>query len=505
VLDVQTEFNVRDWQFAGPVERAYERSTAPVTMIVGPTGGGKTTGSARRCLRVATWQHASPVDGVRRARILCLCPTYRRAWDTVMPSYFKEYPKTMGEFRGSRGDPADHIFDTQMMIGGVASQVHVEVLFRAVNDLDVEEFFRGFEITGLWAPEADTNEDLPAVLSLGANRCGRYPEPDHRPDPDTVDGPAWSGIWGDANAPIIGTHFHNRFYLKRMVNGDPAPASDRLLRQPSGFSANAENLQNLRKIRPDYYADMAKKLEKYDVGRLIGNKPGFGRHGQPVHPNFDEDTHMATRSLDVDPHLPVWIGVDAGSGAMTPAATFSQRTYAGQWRTIAEVFLGKDQMNTEQFGEAIRQVMNSRFRAAKGAMLCIDPAAAAQTPGSQFTTAMALQHETGIEAQLAPTNAPKHRRSAIDKLFLKFVGAREPAKLIDPSCVGLLQGYAGGFHYRKSSQTTLQVSPHKNEFSHVCEADEYAALTIEGLDPTEGPFIRPDGEGGHDAPRPIYD
>ena len=156
----EQQLDVRRWEFAGPVERAYELSRQPVAMIVGPTGGGKSTGSARRCLRVATWQHASPRDGVRRARILCICPTYRRAWDTVMPSYFKVFPQTLGMFRGARGDPADHIFETEVMMGGVRTRLHVEVLFRAVQEMDIEEFLRGFEFTALWLPEADTNGDL---------------------------------------------------------------------------------------------------------------------------------------------------------------------------------------------------------------------------------------------------------------------------------------------------------------------------------------------------------
>jgi hypothetical protein len=88
------------------------------------------------------------------------------------------------------------------MIGGQRASLHVEVLFRAVNDLDIEEFFRGFEFTAIWLPEADTNGDLAAILSLGSNRAGRYPEPDDRPGHRPS---AYAGIFGDANAPMIGS------------------------------------------------------------------------------------------------------------------------------------------------------------------------------------------------------------------------------------------------------------------------------------------------------------
>ncbi len=500
-LQLRDQVDLRRWTFAGPVAEAYEVSRAPIAMIEGPTGGGKTTASSRRYVRVATWQQPSPRDSVRRARIVCICPTYRRAWDTIMPSYFKVYPQTMGEFRGSRGDPADHTFDMVVNIRGQPSRLHVETLFRAVNDLDIEDFFRGFEFTAIHLPEADTNADLPQILSLGSNRVGRYPEPEDRPDGGE---PGYSGIFGDANAPMIGTAYHTRFHLKRMPDGGRAPVTDRLFRQPGGFSANAENMANLRRIRPDYYAHMATQLDAYDIGRMINNRPGYGRHGQPVHPNFDQDRHVAIRSLEVDRFSPVYVGIDAGSNAMIPAATFSQRAYSGQWRTLAEIYLPDGQMTTEELGGEIRRIIETRFQHAPGAMLCLDPAAGGANAASEFTTAQALQHYTGIEAQLAPTNVPKDRRAAIDRLFRKSVGPGEPAKIIDPDCIGLIQGYAGGFHYKRRGQV-VGLSPEKNRFSHVVEADEYAALTVEGIGPVEGRFIRQDGEGGHDAPRPIYD
>ena len=84
-----------------------------------------------------------------------------------------------------------------------------------------------------------------------------------------------------------------------------------------------------------------------------------------------------------------------------------------------------------------------------------------------------------------------------------MVGPGESAKLIDPACIGLIQGYAGGFHYKRRGQV-VALTPDKNRFSHVVEADEYAALTIDGLDPSEGRFIRLDGAGVYDGPRVIY-
>ena len=151
--------------YAGPVAQAYEHNRAAVSVIVGPTGGGKSQASARRILRVALMQHPSPRDGVRKCRITCVAPTYRILWDTAIQSYLKVFPKTWGKWMGAQGDPASHIWRANF--GGQV--VHVEVIFRALRDESAEEFVRGRETTGWWFPEMDTMaaEDL---LSLAINR-----------------------------------------------------------------------------------------------------------------------------------------------------------------------------------------------------------------------------------------------------------------------------------------------------------------------------------------------
>jgi hypothetical protein len=503
-LPAEQQIDLRDWRnFAGPVARAYEFDRAPLVMIEGPVGGGKTTASNRRYLRVATWQQPSPRDGKRKARILVICPTYRRAWDTIIPSYKKVYPENLGDgFKGSRGDPADHHFWVNLSVDGAPTVVDIEVLFRAVNDLDIEDFMRGFEVTAIHLPEADTNGDLDQLLSLGRTRIGRYPEPEDRREDMK---PGYAGIFGDANAPIIGSPFYRRFHDRLMPDGVPAPREDRLFRQPGGLSPKAENMANLRKINPNFYVDMAKAVDKYDFGRMVNNRPGFGRHGQPVHPNFDNDVHVSPSPLEVDRFTPIYIGVDAGSGTLKPAATFSQRSVGGQWRTLDEIFLPEsEQMTTQEICAEIRRKMDTRFQHAQGALLCMDPAAMSRPSNSEFTTAQEYQHYAQIEAQIAPSNKPEHRRSAMDKLFKRWVGPGRPAKIIDPGCVGLIGGYTGGFHYKKNVGG-VQATPAKNDYSHVCEADEYAALTVEGIGPSEDRFIRPDGTGAHTELKVILD
>ena len=497
------------WGYAGPVARAYEHAQGPVEMIQGPLGGGKSTASAHRCLRVATWQHPSPVDGIRKAKIVCVAPTYRRAWDQVIPTFFETFPREGPGvlWQAARNDPADYTLDRRVRVGGGDWQrLQVIVQFRAIREgQTVEDFFRGYQFTALWLPEADTNVYLDEILSLGASRAGRYPLPPDRPLDRKA---AYVGIFGDSNAPVIGSPFHRRFHLRQMPDGSPSPKTDRLWRQPSGFSSKAENLHNLNRIRKDYYQYMAGQLDKYDVNRLLKNMPGFSRDGEPVHPNFDPDTHCVDH-IEVDPFSMVIISVDAGSNTMKPAAVFWQRGYGGQWRAFAEIYLPEgEQLNTEDFCARIRATLQRHFpnrKPSQGVIIIVDPAAMTPNAASQYNTAVEIQAYTRIEVQPAPTNDPASRRGALDARFKKFVAPGEPMIVIDKeNCPGLVSGLGGGFHFKRFGKT-LRERPEKNAYSHVCEAAEYGPLGFEGMDASASPFIRPDGEEGYGSLVGIYE
>jgi hypothetical protein len=473
-----------EWGYAGPVARAYELSDAPVAVIVGPTGGGKSTGSARKVLRAALKQHPSPRDQVRRCRICVVTPTYPKAWDTVIPSYKKVIP--WGDWKGSPGRPADHrfSFDAPLPRGGTG-RVDVEVMFRATKDVDLEEFVRGLEVTGWWIPEMDTL-DSEHLISLTSNRVGRYPEPDDRV---MTDAPAWAGVFGDANAPVVGGWFHERFYLH------PKPG-DAFFRQPSGFSPRAENLQNLRKIRSDYYAWLASGMEDYDIGRLIGCKPGFSRFGKPVYEIYDDEEMTAPGPLKANPNALLVIGADCGN-TLKPAASFKQRAYSGQHRTLAEICPGDQQMDIITFGQEIRRIKDSQFGDVEHAIIIADPSAAAKAATSQegLTYAAILQGASGIEVQLAPTNDPGLRRAALRNAMKRRCAPDGPGILIDPRCTGIRKSLSGGHRFRKVGNS-YAPTPEKGDESHPAEAEEYASLWIEGLGGVSGALIPPHAGAG---------
>lgn len=450
-------------------------------------------------------QHPSPRDGVRKCRITCVAPTYRILWDTAIQSYLKVYPKEWGKWTGAKGDPAEHVFDLQL--GG--AKVHIEVFFRALREESAEEFVRGRETTGWWFPEMDT---MPAedLLSLAVNRVGRYPEPDDRLEPEQAEAmglpPAWKGVFGDANAPVMGSWFHDKFYLRRENRDGFYVQPPGLLGSASeGYTQNpqAENLHNLRRIDPDYYLNMAAKMSEYDIARLLMCLPGWPRHGKPVYAGFRDGWHVSKGLLLPQRGRKLIIGADAGQ-TFRPAATFSQLTWSGQRQVMAEISPVTQPLDIDEFAREIRRIKETVFANVDEAEIVVDPAAkAGMVHNRQISHAQWLQAATEIAVRLAPTNKIDQRISRIEQRLKNGVGGGEPALLIGNNCTGLIAAYSGGYHYQKSGDAYRPL-PEKNEHSHEADADQYAELGVSGLGAAGG-FIPPSQAPSHNGPGVIYD
>lgn len=472
----------RDYsRYAGPVAQAYGWSQADVAVIVGPTGGGKSTESARRVLRAAQWQHVSPRDGERKCRVAVIAPTYRRLWDQVIPSYKKEINPAWklrdgtGGFTGAKGDPADHHFHVKCPDGIWA---RIEVLFRAVGDGDLEDFFRGFEVTAYWLPEMDTHANGD-ILSFAANRVGRYPEPEDRPEPRPGMAPAYAGVWGDANAPEIDDWFFNRFWLP-----GGRQAGDRVFIQPSGFSPQAENMHNLRKIRVDYYDHKRTTHEGWAIRRFLENRPGYSRHGLPVHDMFDLQRMVTETSFNALAGEPMVIGADMGN-TLFPAATFLQRVMR-QVRSLGEVNTvghSASGMDIVEFSVECRRMRETKFSHVSDVFFVVDPSAITRSVlNRQTTLAAVLQGETGIEVLLAPSNDPVARRSALDQVLKRNASPGEPGFLVSgPDCPELVKALAGAYHFAKRGAKQAATPNKVHPYCDIAEGCQYGVLGMEGL------------------------
>lgn len=476
--------------------RAYELSNEATSVIIGPTGGGKTESSVRRILRIARSQHPSPKDGIRKCRIVCVGPTYRDLWDKAIPSYWKVFPKSMGQWTGGKGDPATHIMDLNLveMVNGkrVETSLHIEVWFRAKgSEQNLEDFVRGLECTAWWLQEMDQLDA--SILSLVSNRVGRYPEPEDRWDPeDPIHAahikamgwkPAFKGVWGDSNMPVIDSWLDKlAFKLKGLGRG--------LFLQPPGLlddgtvNPKAENLHNLRRIDPRTYAALAEGMLKapdgngqYDVDRLLKCKRMHDRRGRPVYDIFVE-TDVKVTGLTADPNQLLIIGADTG-GTLKNAAVFMQPRRNGGVNCLAEISPRERQLTLTEFSHEILSILSMRFYTCRHVLLVIDPAAKAKMVDGIFHQDISywqfLMAQTGLDTVPASTNDPGLRRTA----------GKRPMKeknhlFIDADfCPDLMAALGGGYHFRKVGDA-VSPEPAKNDYSHVAEAYEYGCLQIDG-------------------------
>ena len=465
---------------AGPVAKAFETNGEALSFAIAPTGAGKTESSARRILRIARSQHPSPKDGIRKCRIVCVGNTYRDLWDKAIPSYLKVFNKDYGHWQGGKGDPASHVMDFVMWENGVAIPLHIEVWFRAKSsDQSLEDFVRGLECTCWWLQEMD---QLPeAILSLTSNRCGRYPEPDDRWDPEYVAAMGWSpafiGVWGDSNMPVLDSWLHRAaFVLKTFGKGlflqPPALLPD------GSVNPRAENLHNLRKIRADYYEWLASTMEAYDIGRLLMLKPSFDRRGQPVHMNFDRARHVLP-GIQFDPYAPLVIGCDTGN-TLKHSAIFGQPRRDGGANILHEISPKGRQCNLEEFAQEILLVLKLRGWRPRQITMVVDPSARARMVAAggadrSISYAHYLAALTGLDVELADTNDPGLRRTSLGSMLKK-----EPGVYIDEGyCPDLIAALEGGYCF---SMIGGAVSPNiiKNDYSHLGEGCEYLTLKLNG-------------------------
>lgn len=430
-----------------------------------------------------------------------VCPTYRIAWDSVIPSFLKVFPQkadrnpgesswsvktgnTEATWKGAQGDPANYT----LRIGGTGPDgrgpVELEVRIRAVQDVDLDEFFRGKECTAFWLPEFDTHEQK-AILSYCVNRVGRFPEPDDRPL--NAPEPAYAGVWGDANTPTIGSWFQKDFYSQSKE--DLAAKGISFHKQPpgydpdspDGFHAQAENAANLRRIRPDYYRNMAAGMEEHDVRRLLQCKLTYGRMGKPVHPAFDETVHVGPADMEPDPDAVVMIGIDVD---LHGAAQFGQRGTFGSWKVFAEVVAADapdGEMDVIEFSDAIVATLKQHFPRCKKAIIVGDPAMMARSNlNRSLNFATELQARTKITVVRAPSNDPVMRRGAMARPLKRRNGI-----VWHPRCTWSITAMNGGFHYPQKGNTTSRVAK-KNEYSAIGEAGEYMVMGGEGIEDRAG-------------------
>jgi hypothetical protein len=346
--------NATGLRFPGPVAQALYHDDAPVVAICGPVGSGKTTTVIYSRLRRARAMPRSVIDGVRRYKLLGLRETYRQLWSSTIPSYLETIPKALGTWAGGRGAPVSHTVAFEDEFGPIEWVTE----FMAFGD-DIVGSMRGIQTVDMWLNEADT---VPVeALTTGIGRIKRWPGRKHfegyAPPFDS-----WGQIVCDQNAPDRDNWTFQVFFDEDGRRRVEAELGIRISfhNQPGGRDPGAENLSNLP---GDYYTTQVATMRMAGRGdmiaRMVDNRVTYLRAGDPVFKReFNPAIHVARQRLEVDPGLPLLIGLDQG---FLGAAVVAQKPAPGRWRILGALMFPRERLMAREFGNRLRDLLDAHW------------------------------------------------------------------------------------------------------------------------------------------------
>jgi intein/homing endonuclease len=396
----------------------------------------------------------SHVIVTRRNNIVSLSSqSYRQLCDTTIKTFMDWFPSSIfGNYRVT-----DHTYFITNFPG-----VEIEVMFRALDRPDQVSNLLSLELTGAWFNEA---REIPAAIIVAMDgRINRYPS-------IRDGGCTWAGIILDSNPPDDDSYLYKMFEVVKPDNWE-------MFKQPSGLSAQAENLKHLAK---NYYIDLAKGKDDMYIRVYIHGQYGYMISGKPVFTNFVDSTHVSRTVLEPIKGLDLLIGLDFG---LQPACTIGQITPFGQLRILDE--LVSDGMAIRQF--CINQLLPLLRQKYFGfnIMGFGDPAGIARAPTDESTCFDVLHSDEIGLSNISPatTNAIVPRVNAVDR-FLSTMVKGEPGFLLSPNCNYLRKALNGGYHYAlektfRSGEQEAKMVPVKNFSSHICFTAETMVLTPTG-------------------------
>ncbi len=411
--------------------------------IVGPVGSGKTTGLFFKLVRMAKLQKPGP-DGVRRTRAVVVRNTAPQLRDTTIVSWnywFKD--GQAGTWRATESKFTLRFDD-----------VECEVLFRPLDTPDDVARVLSLEVTFAILDEF-VQIPMEIVDALSA-RLGRFPS--------MKDGGATNwGMWGSSNPSTEDNPWFD--YLHENL-----PENARYFLQPSGFSAGAENLDNLPGGR-EYYTNQAKGKSLAWVKQFIEAEWGYSIAGKPVVPTFNPDMHVSPSPLKFDPMQPIVIGFDPGIGGS--AFIFGQEDLHGRLRVYGE--LVQNGMGAERLiSERLKPYLRRRFPNAR-VLIAPDPASANRGQSNEKSVVDVLRKHFDVKYDTNNRLAP--RLDAIEHYTTRLTDVG-PALLIDgKECPVLVRALKGGWRFMLDPKKDIikGADPEKNAYSHPGDAFGYLA------------------------------
>jgi hypothetical protein len=464
----------------------HKNNTSKVKIIKGHVGSGKSTMSCQESFRIMM---LTPVcrDGVRRARWLCIRNTYAELEMTTIKTWMYWFPEDyFGRlYKKSPMRQEMKFYDKDGIL------CEFEVYFVSMDrDEDVKKVL-SLELTGFYVNEL---REIPysVVQVLLTRLTCRYPSKEQLGlAVDYEQKLYYQCIIADTNAPNI------RHWIKDaedsppsnwiFYNQPPAMVPAPLDNVPRGTTDSPYVVTNgLGRwiINPDRenragstdadIIDMASSIDEETFKVYVLSEYGSNFSGKPVHYEYSSQMHYAKTVINMQPGFPVYLGWDFGA---TPAVVVMQLVggrmlvidnWQAEWSDL-ESFL--DNVFLPEW--------NTKYAAYKGGNYIStgDPA------GTNIVShEIQTLNRRGIKTSPAFTNDPSTRRAALSQWLNKNVNG-QPGLQVSLHCDFINEGLSGGFMYKKinifsSGRVKFHEVPDKNEYSHSCEAAEYALMPL---------------------------
>lgn len=429
-----------------PTVRDFLVSTAFANWLVGPVGGGKTTGMLFKIIKMAKEQRRGP-DGLRKFRACIVRNTANQLSDTTLKSWEQWFPDGQ----------AGYFKRTERTFYLEFDDVRAEVLFRPLDGPDDVRRLLSLEVNVICFDEF--REIDPEVYAAATGRVGRYPsKKDGGPYKD--DGSPNFGVFGATNPPAL-----DSFWGDLLLN---PPDNAKVFFQPDGLGPDAENLDNL----PDgYYTNLCEGKSEDWIDVYVRGKLGRSLSGQPVFSSFNADAHVAKTVMTPFNYgdNPLIIGMDFG---LTPAAVIGQFTSNG--RAVIYDEMVSDGMGALRFArEKLKPLLANKYPNMK-ALIVGDPAGQQRAQTDERSVFDILRTE-GFKVVAAKTNNIVARIAAVDAYLNRQVDGKS-GFLVAPECKAITSALRGGYRYRLKTNGEYDDKPEKNAASHIADALQYFCL-----------------------------
>lgn len=438
------------------------KSEAFGRLIAGPVGSGKTTACLFELFRRACEQEPGP-NGKRYTRFAIVRQTLKQLKDTVL----KDIVNWLN------GVAAYKVSDNTVYI--TIDDVVSEWLLIPLDDPEDQRRLLSMQLTGAWLSEC-VEMDVGIVSPL-AGRVGRYPSGPHGV-------PSWFGLIADTNMPTENTPWHD--FMETST-----PPDWQIFIQPGGMSDEAENLawlpQTPETIKLDvedpirlaqgrkYYERFIRSntpdwCERYVHARYGNDPSGTAVHRETFKPHW----HVVDELLPVS-SFPLLVGLDFGRD---PCAIICQPDHRGRLLVLEEI-IAEDIGLELQLQRAIKPALLQERYIGRPIIVVGDPAGTSKSTLYEETSFDMIKRE-GFNAYPAPTNDIDKRIAAVDSWLLASRDAG-PAFLIDKErCPVLIRALGGGYRFARMKNGQRKPTPDKNDFSHISDALQYAALAALG-------------------------